>query len=529
MVYNTIDSCRICKCQNLKEVINLGNQGLASVFPKIDDPDPNVVPLVLVRCSNIECGLLQLKHTVDNNEMYEQPYGYRSGINNTMKTHLYNLVRTIRELVDLKNDDYVLDIGSNDATLLKFYGDEINKIGVDPTGTQFKDFYTDDITLYSTYFTAGLFTQKVKVVTSISMFYDLPEPVQFMKDVKSILHEDGVWVMEQSYMPDMLKLNSFDTICHEHLEYYALKQIVYMCNLSELQIFDIEFNTCNGGSFRVYITHKGSNTYTINYEIINETLKTEQTLNLDSDEIYSEFNARCDEIKHEFFKVIKGFPMDQVYLYGASTKGNTLLQHWGVDNTIVKGAAERNPRKFGCKTPNTNIPIVSEEEMRSVNPKCLIVLPWHFKDEFIQREHAYLAQGGTMVFPLPRLSVVKYNTINVPVSYGELLDKITILEIKLENIKNDTALYNIKNELHMLTSLLPDNLETFKTKLKDVNKIIWDTEEALHTFEKTEKFDNDFIQMARNAYNTNDKRAAIKKEVNIFVGSTILEEKSFNY
>jgi NDP-4-keto-2,6-dideoxyhexose 3-C-methyltransferase len=525
----SLHKCRICSGEDLTEVINLGNQGLASCFPRESDKDPDVVPLVLVRCNNSKCSLVQLKHTVPNSDMYEQPYGYRSGINKTMTEHLQNFVRKIESIVDLKDGDSVLDIGSNDATFLKSYDNKtLKKFGIDPTGSQFKEYYTDDITLVPTYFKAGLVENKMKVVTSISMFYDLPDPVQFAKDVKSQLHTDGIWVMEQSYLPMMLKYNSFDTICHEHLEYYSLKQILYICELADLEVFDVDFNPCNGGSFRVFITHKNGS-YIVNRDTIDGVMRDEFGLRLDADQPYIDFNKRCDEIRTKFINTLKQFPKDDVYLYGASTKGNTLLQHWGVDHTLIKGAAERNPRKYGCRTPITNIPIVSEAEMREANPKCLVVLPWHFKNEFIDREKEYINKGGTMIFPLPEFIIVRNNMVSAPISHGELIDKITILEIKLENIKDETALKNIENELNLLKKFETPSVKELKEQLKTVNKTIWDTEDELHRIEKTGVFDDNFIKFARQAYTTNDERARIKKDINKLLGSTILEEKSYDY
>jgi hypothetical protein len=307
----------------------------------------------------------------------------------------------------LVRGDTVVDIGSNDATLLKSYSVQgLTKFGVDPTGTQFKEYYTDDITLVPTYFTGSALPNVLaKVVTSISMFYDLPDPVQFMSDVKGILHENGVWVQEQSYMPEMLNRNSFDTVCHEHLEYYALKQIMLMARMANLCVFDVEFNSCNGGSFRVFLCHPGART--VNSDKIVDVLKTESYMGLSSVQVYSDFENRCKLIRDELVEFLK--TAGTVYLYGASTKGNTLLQYCGIDNKLVVAAAERNPRKYGCRTPITNIPIVSEEVMRANKPDVLLVLPWHFKSEFIEREKEFLKNGGTIVFPLPNLEIVRHN------------------------------------------------------------------------------------------------------------------------
>jgi hypothetical protein len=402
---STIEHCRICKSTKLVDILDLGHQGLASRFPSRGEPDPQKVPLVLVKCENPVCGLVQLKHTVTNTDLYEHSYGYRSGINSTMTRHLGDLIHDIESKVSLGPGDTVIDIGSNDATLLKSYSVQgLVKIGVDPTGSQFKEYYTDDISLVPTYFTKDTLPPvKAKVVTSISMFYDLPDPVQFMSDVKSVLHRNGIWVQEQSYMPEMLNTNSFDTVCHEHLEYYALKQIVLMAKMSDMSVFDVEFNPCNGGSFRVFLCHPGART--VNSERIVEVLKNESYMNIGSIHVYKDFENRCNLIRDKLVEFLK--TAGKVYLYGASTKGNTLLQYCGIDHTMIVAAAERNPRKYGCRTPITNIPIVSEDEMRADKPDVLLVLPWHFKAEFIEREKEFLKNGGTIVFPLPNLEIVR--------------------------------------------------------------------------------------------------------------------------
>jgi len=400
-MFTETKECRICK-RGLTDIINLGDQALASTFPKEGEPDPPIVPLILSKCNNEECNLVQLKHTVDNSEMYEKTYGYRSGINQTMRDHLANLAKQIESKVNIEDADIIIDIGSNDATLLKsFKNNNATKVGIDPTGSQFEEYYTDDIKLFPTYFKEGVFEGKAKSITSISMFYDLPDPVQFMKDIKQNLAEGGLWTMEQSYMPSMLKLNSYDTVCHEHLEYYSLGNIQYMCKLADLEIVDVEFNPCNGGSFRVFISHPGA--FKVVTERVNTVLDAEKEMKLHTLEIYSDFQQRCDKTKQELVSFIKGEKEkgSEIYIYGASTKGNTLLQYCGIDNKMITAAAERNPNKYGCRTPLTNIPIISEAEMRSKNPDFLLVLPWHFKDEFVKREQDYIKKGGQLIFPLP--------------------------------------------------------------------------------------------------------------------------------
>lgn len=410
--------CRICKNKNLITIMDFGEHALSCRFPFNGEPDPLITPLVLVKCNDMEdshyCGLVQLKHNTSGDELYLHNYGYRSGLNKTMTEHLKSLGKECTNLVNIEDNDIILDIGSNDATLLKSYSyDNIRRIGIDPTGKQFQEFYTEDITLVPDYFSASLFIdkfrdEKAKIVTSISMFYDLPDPVQFARDIKKILHPNGIWVTEQSYIVSMLEKNSFDTVCHEHLEYYALKQLEYIANVTGLKIINVTLNECNGGSFRIFLTHKNNSTLKPNYDNIKKLKELEKNIKLDSFDPYDSFKERCDVVKNNLTRFLTEMKKSNkcIFLYGASTKGNTLLQYYNIDNKIVSAAAERNTEKFGRRTPKTDIPIIPESEMREIFPDFLLVLPWHFKDEFILREQEYLNNGGQIIFPLPELEII---------------------------------------------------------------------------------------------------------------------------
>jgi NDP-4-keto-2,6-dideoxyhexose 3-C-methyltransferase len=414
-----VSSCRICGNNNLVEIIDLGIHSLSCRFPYENEDDPVSAPLILVKCDDSMndqyCGLVQLKHNVSSDELYLHNYGYRSGLNKTMTDHLTNLTSEVLAQVTLNSNDIILDIGSNDCTLLKSYNNHtetsIRRIGIDPTGTQFKDFYPNDIQLVPDFFTYDNFVkvfpeEKAKIITSISMFYDLPDPLKFMSDIKNTLHKDGLWVCEQSYIVTMLERFSFDTICHEHLEYYAYKQIEWMGNNIGLKIVDVQLNECNGGSFKITFAHSDSQ-YIQNIVNIEILKNKEIEMKLNTLNPYNAFKINYEEIKQKlvpFLRNEKQFGRS-IYLYGASTKGNTLLQYYDIDNTIITAAAERNTEKFGRRTPKTNIPIVSENEMRKSNPDYLLVLPWHFREEFIQREKEYLDNGGQLIFPLPKMEI----------------------------------------------------------------------------------------------------------------------------
>ncbi len=404
-----IQTCRICASNNLKTVISLGEQYITSRFPNYGDFTTPKTQIDLCVCK--ECRLLQLLQTTFSSELYEYEYGYRSGISNTMREHLKNYQLEILSIANLQDGDTIVDIGSNDSTMLQYYSNKLKRIGVDPTGNQFKEFY-GEVELIPTYFTFETFTNvygdiKCKMVSSISMFYDLPDPVQFAKDIYSILDDNGIWTCEQSYILSMLKTNSIDTICHEHLEYYSLHQVKDIADRANLKIIDVKFNDCNGGSFRVYFAKNNSTVYNENVELINKILNDEIEYGLLNDDVFENFMSACDiEVKRlrDFIDIVNKNGK-KIYIYGASTKGNCLLQYANIGESDIKYAVERNPKKIG-KMTNTGIAIIGEETMRENPPDYLLVLPWHFRQEILVREQAFLDAGGQFVFPFPHFEIV---------------------------------------------------------------------------------------------------------------------------
>jgi NDP-4-keto-2,6-dideoxyhexose 3-C-methyltransferase len=410
-MYTKIEKCRICGNRQLEPVLDLGDQMLTGVFPSRRGEEVTRGPLRLVKCvGDIEvCGLLQLEHSYDAGEMYGDNYGYRSGLNPSMVAHLRRKVERIGGLVELAPGDLVVDIGSNDSTTLQAYAQPgIDLVGIDPTGAKFRDYYPDHIGLIADFFSAGLIHErfpgrKAKVVTSFSMFYDLEAPMEFMRQVHEILAEDGIWVFEQSYMPAMLRTNSYDTVCHEHLEFYALRQIQWMADRVGFTIVDVEFNDVNGGSFSVTVAKKERGD-AMSPEA-RRVLEAEKAAGLDDLEPYRAFAGRVDRSRDGLRAFLLAAQADgkTVAALGASTKGNVLLQYCGLTESDIVAVGEVNEEKFGHFTPGSWIPIVPEAELLEARPDYLIVLPWHFRD-FFERSPAFA--GTQLVFPLPELEVV---------------------------------------------------------------------------------------------------------------------------
>ena len=410
-MYKEITKCRISESPNLISVLNLGKQALTGVFPKGKDTPITSGPLELVWCPKSE--LLQLKHSYYPEEMYGDNYGYRSGLNRSMVNHLKAKVEQLQRLYPLQSGDIVLDIGSNDATLLKHYSNEgLRRIGIDPTGVKFKEYYTGGIELIPDFFSATAFKKmvsdkKAKIITSIAMFYDLESPLSFIKQVAESLDDDGIWHLEQSYMPSMLRMNSYDTVCHEHLEYYSLTPIKRMLDQCDLKLLDVQMNSINGGSFALTVA-KSNNSLKENQPIIEWFLSQEERMGLNTPKPFRDFEERVFKHRDDLMSLIQAITTDgkKVFGYGASTKGNVLLQFCGLSEKEIPCIAEVNPDKFGCFTPGTYIPIVSEAEAKAMSPDYFLVLPWHFKENILAREQEFLSKGGKFIFPLPEIEIV---------------------------------------------------------------------------------------------------------------------------
>ena len=402
-----IKNCRICKSSELFQVINLGKQALTGIFPKSEKEPIISGPLEVSWCR--QCDLLQLNHSYPPEEMYGENYGYRSGLNPSMVHHLTDKVQQLSQLTNIKSGDAVLDIGSNDGTLLATYNCKgLQRVGIDPTAKKFQKHYEKGIELIPDFFSAyKVKGRKFNVITSISMFYDLDDPLLFVNEVKESLTENGIWHFEQSYMPSMIRQNSYDTICHEHIEYYSLSPIAKMLNNADLRIIDVKMNAINGGSFSVSACHKDAY-LNLECDILEWLLKREETSGYSTPTPYREFESKVFEHRESLRNLI--FDINKkgktIHLYGASTKGNVLLQFCGFTSEHIPLAAEINPYKFGRVTPGSNIPIISSVESLRLKPDYYLVLPWHFREGIIKNEKEYLSSGGKLIFPLPEIEII---------------------------------------------------------------------------------------------------------------------------
>lgn len=414
------ESCRICNSKNLVSILNLGDQYFAGYSPKSNDvvPFKEKIPLELVRCDKSvnpnACGLVQLRHTTPPNLMYDR-YFYRSGINQTMTKNLNEIVKQAISKVKLESNELVIDIGCNDGTLLQNYKElPIRSVGFDPAKNMLQFSKQSGATIITEFFSSDEFikhfgNEKAKIITSIAMFYDLENPNTFVEDISKILHPDGIWILELSYLPLMLSQNAFDTIVHEHLEYYHLNVLEFLLSKFDLKVVDVQLNDINGGSFRVFVQHKNKPISPESLKHIVELREKEKNLHLDTNNPFDSFITRVNNQKDKLVTFIQNEVSvgKIIHCYGASTKGNTLLQFYNLDNKLIQFIADRNPDKWGRRTIGTDIPIISEEESHSLNPDYFLILPWHFIDEFHKREQNYIKNGGKLIVPLPQFRIIE--------------------------------------------------------------------------------------------------------------------------
>ena len=403
-----MNKCRNCKSKNLLDLFSSGNLSFTGKFPKNQNTNIKKKQLGLVICT--KCSLVQLNKNFDLKYLYGPDYGYRTGINQTMTKHMKDIKEKLTKKTKLRSGDSVLDIASNDATLLNFYNKNIVKVGIDPLVNKYFKYYKKINYKVSDFFSAKEIIKKTKnkfkIITALAVFYDAKDPNQFLKDVDRLLQKNGVFLLEQADLLSMLKFKMFDTICHEHLYYYSTKVIIEMVSKNNLRVFDIKKNKINGGSTQYFISKKDSK-YNINYDSINRTLREEKKHKLENKKTFVDFFRKINQLKLKTQRnlnsiILKG---KKIHGYGASTKGNVLLQYFNLDKKYIEFIADRNPKKFNHYTPGTKIKIISEKRSRNLGPDYYFVLPWHFKKEILKRENKMRKKGSKFIFPLPNYKI----------------------------------------------------------------------------------------------------------------------------
>ncbi|MEM3828795.1 MAG: class I SAM-dependent methyltransferase, partial [Conexivisphaerales archaeon] len=411
-MWREITKCRVCGSSDLDEVLSLGMQVVKDFLDSPNDSSKRG-PLDLVLCN--KCGLLQLKHTFSKEYLYTH-YWYRSSTSQTMVKELSNIVESASRCVNLNTGDTVIDIGANDGTLLRQYKDtSLNRIGYEPSNL-WQYGVTSGAVIINDYFSSKSFLEKfpgrkAKIVTSIAMFYDLDDPNKFTSDVKSVLHPEGVWVIQMNYLGLMVKNLGYDNICHEHVGYYGLTSMQYLLERHNLQVFDIELNNVNGGSFRLYVKHAEDDTKKINIQAIEKIRKKETQMHLSEKHTYSVFAEAINKQKQELNQLLDEISENgkKIIIYGASTRGLVILEYCGIDSNRIRYATDKNSDKWGKYLSGTGIKIISLEDYRKMQPDYLLVLPYQYANEIAYQEKTFMDKGGKLIIPLPVPKILDKN------------------------------------------------------------------------------------------------------------------------
>jgi SAM-dependent methyltransferase len=438
MELTTIDACRVCGNSQLETVFDVGEQYLQGSFVMEGMllPTREKIPMELVRCDTNRdpgaCGLVQLRHQVAPSVLYAN-YWYTSGTTATMTAHLQSIAATACQRAAFV-ESRVLDIGCNDGTLLANYPDKVEKWGIDPSDVaamvpESVEFVQD--VFPSRGLRSRLGSRKFDVVTSIAMYYDLSDPVEFAHEVERLLAEDGIWIIEMSYLPMMLRMNSLDTVCHEHLEYYSLAVLDYIAKQVGMRIVDARLNAINGGSIQLLLCKESAGHLNESADVLAKLRDYERRIGLDASGPLLDFRDRVERQREVMIDLVHEIQErgETIHVYGASTKGNVLIQWYGFDRNQLPFAADRNPKKVGARTVGTDIEIISEADSRAMRPDYYLVLPWHFRHEFLQREKDTIMAGTRMIFPLPELLVVDAN--NFDAALGSSFDYLEAFRLEV--------------------------------------------------------------------------------------------------
>ncbi len=407
--YKKIKKCRISGDKNLKKIINFGNVSLTGIFPRKKNKNLFHTPLELVYSNQSK--LLQLKHNYNLKYLFGSNYGYRSSLNKSMVNHLKLKYKYLKKKQELKKNDYILDIGSNDGTFLNFFTKSINKYGCDPTAKKFRKNYKKDIKVITEIFNLKLtnkLKKKFKLITAIAMFYDLDNPLLFCKAIEKILHKDGIFHVEIAYLPDIISKLSFDTFCQEHLTYYSLKSFEYLLSKTNLKIIDYNRNSINGGSINFDLAFKKSN-FKVKKNKIQLLRNLENKYKVNELKTLKKFSKDMINLITKIKKELKKIKNKKIYGFGASTKGNVTLQLCDLDNNIINGIYDVNPEKFNCYTPKTNIPIKDEKEITRDSPDYIVFLIWHFKKTILQKFKKFKLKKTKYIWFFPKFKVKDYH------------------------------------------------------------------------------------------------------------------------
>jgi hypothetical protein len=407
-IYSKIKSCRISNDQQLIAIGKLGPLTLTGSFlPSVKSKIP-ITPVNIVFSK--KSLLLQLAHNYKLSRLFGNNYGYRSGLNKTMVKHLKKKAKKLSNFLKLKKNDFILDIGSNDGTFLNSFNKNINKFGSDPTAKKYKEFYDKNISIIPDLFPNNKILtvkKKFKLISSIAMFYDLMDPIKFCHEVANLLHSEGIFHVELAYLPDIINKNLYDTFCQEHLTYYSYLSFSYLVDQTPFKIINYERNLINGGSINFNLAFKNSK-HKINIIELKKLNDYETRKKIHLVATYKNFFRKIKKDAQKLNLELKDIKAKnkRIYGFGASTKGNVILQMAKINHKLVEGIYDVNSFKFNKYTPGSKILIKDEKEIYKDRPDYLLLLIWHFSDTIKMKIKKFNLKKMKCIIPFPKFKIL---------------------------------------------------------------------------------------------------------------------------
>jgi SAM-dependent methyltransferase len=402
--------CRSCGSSGLMPVLDLGRMPLANALltaRQVDEPEDRF-PLELYFCP--QCALVQIGETVPPERLFRD-YAYASSFSETMLEHARTLVGALIQRRGLKPTALVIEVASNDGYLLQFYKDRgIPVLGIEPAANIAALASAKGIPTLTEFFDEQLARRLAAegkladVIHAHNVFAHVPDPNRFVGGLKEVLKPNGVAIVEAPYVRDLITALEFDTIYHEHFSYYSVSAVEALCRRHALMICDVELVPIHGGSLRLFISHAGRPAS----EAVRELLAQEKFEGLLRFDYYRNFGGRVARLKEQLLKLLERLHGEghRIAAYGASAKGSTLMNAFGIDRRLVEFVADRSDLKQGRYTPGNHLPILPPQALLERRPDYVLLLTWNFAAEILAQQAEFRRGGGKFIVPVPEVRVV---------------------------------------------------------------------------------------------------------------------------
>lgn len=402
--------CRACQRKTLNLFLSLGQMPLVNRFiePEALSCDEKRYPLDVAFCHN--CGMVQLADVVPPTEMFSD-YLYFTGASEPMRQHFLSMVTEILESVGASEGDLVVDVGSNDGTLLSQYPGWVRRLGIEPSSNLAQEAERHGITTMCDFLNVAAANRAVElhgnatIVTATNVFAHVDDIRGFLDAAQVLLGGSGALVIEVPYLLDMLTNVEFDTIYHEHLSYFAVRPLLGVFESQGFEVTSVKRIPVHGGSLRIYVRPSRNPQHS---PIAKEFVSAELEAGLGTNAPYRRFATNVAAIRSRLCELVISLKDsgEAVAAYGAPAKGNTLLNYCGITADMIDYVTDTTPAKQGRYTPGTRIPVVHPSALVERTPDYALLLAWNYKDSILKKETEYRKNGGKFIVPIPYPTIV---------------------------------------------------------------------------------------------------------------------------